>query len=949
MKPGDGLILDDEIPPAILIIKSITESTLDYDRPDRIGGRKRCILLHDNHDGFLYLGRFNAIEVYGYPKNGIIEARLQELFSILSLSSDRHSEMREKVVQEIAETHAQRLVEAKIIATNEQLPPREIANLSLTELDHFRSRFQPQSHNEFYLTREPFVASLELVKADGSKELLLICRGYTPLRLDPLTPGAMYASYLAPKGSLASGYPGMTIDFKTSYRGDDNRSVLIWKSTFTPTQDDLTDALIATQGKISRLNSMRRFDIYHEVEIPATESPVTKEEPLTSPKTFVSPPAIPRENTPLPPITAKPILFQKSESSPEQSNPVVHEQIPEAAQIDDVEPSSSFTPAASPHRQTKERGVALPMKAILDPIQDAIFRSPLNSRIRISGGPGTGKTTVLLKRLSQKNKFEFLTDEEKILFQGDRVWKEQDWYLFSPSDLLKGYLEKALAKESLPAGDEHVKVYSTFRNEILRDLGVLRVGKHGTLTFSADDHDATQRGQIDREYVVSFANYLQGYYARTIHHHAATVSSELSKICEIVRAHLEHSRVVSAEPILREIENIEQQLSTSALPDQIRARDFIQRAIQISERANSAHKILTQSLAVSGIVKNQCEKLVTLSKIKPFEMIFDKMADLYLEFRDHNPDSSPHRIKQRSVCSGELDLLLFATLETVHQLWNLIIDETVRVPSKIKHLSTLLRVNICIDEVTDFSPLEVACMEKFAVPRTGGITICGDLMQRVTSRGIDDWCQLDIFSRGFIGHELAIAYRQTGRLFAIAKDLFLAKTGLESVDFMSAYPIQNTDPPALAVCLDTVDGIASWVSERIFEIFGLCDQHLPTIAILVPDSDSIEAIASKLRALLVPAGIEVDASPSGALLGNPSRIRIFPVTAIKGLEFEAVFYVDLDIMAKLQPDLIDKYVYVGLSRARSFLAVTYRESFPSELDEIVGHFIDHEGFVIENQ
>ena len=48
--------------------------------------------------------------------------------------------------------------------------------------------------------------------------------------------------------------------------------------------------------------------------------------------------------------------------------------------------------------------------------------------------------------------------------------------------------------------------------------------------------------------------------------------------------------------------------------------------------------------------------------------------------------------------------------------------------------------------------------------------------------------------------------------------------------------------------------------------------------------------------------------------------------ANKGLEFQAAFYVGIDRMAEIHKDLIDKYVYVGLSRARSFLGVTLSAS-----------------------
>ena len=49
----------------------------------------------------------------------------------------------------------------------------------------------------------------------------------------------------------------------------------------------------------------------------------------------------------------------------------------------------------------------------------------------------------------------------------------------TPSDLLKVYLKEAMGKELLPASDDHVKVYRTFRLEVLRDTGFIRVGTRG--------------------------------------------------------------------------------------------------------------------------------------------------------------------------------------------------------------------------------------------------------------------------------------------------------------------------------------------------------------------------------------------------------------------------------------------------------------------------------------
>ena len=71
--------------------------------------------------------------------------------------------------------------------------------------------------------------------------------------------------------------------------------------------------------------------------------------------------------------------------------------------------------------------------------------------------------------------------------------------------------------------------------------------------------------------------------------------------------------------------------------------------------------------------------------------------------------------------------------------------------------------------------------------------------------------------------------------------------------------------------------------------------------------------------VLNPAGIEVKVCSDNNLEGEKT-LRIFPIDQVKGMEFEAVFFYDIDDIES--SSLINKYLYVGLSRASMYLAVT---------------------------
>lgn len=84
--------------------------------------------------------------------------------------------------------------------------------------------------------------------------------------------------------------------------------------------------------------------------------------------------------------------------------------------------------------------------------------------------------------------------------------------------------------------------------------------------------------------------------------------------------------------------------------------------------------------------------------------------------------------------------------------------------------------------------------------------------------------------------------------------------------------------------------------------------------------------------------IQVIACREGQAVGQESNVRVFDIQHIKGLEFEAVFFVGIDQLAALHPALFDKYLYVGTTRAATYLGVTCDGALPPAIESLRAHF-----------
>ena len=181
-----------------------------------------------------------------------------------------------------------------------------------------------------------------------------------------------------------------------------------------------------------------------------------------------------------------------------------------------------------------------------------------------------------------------------------------------------------------------------------------------------------------------------------------------------------------------------------------------------------------------------------------------------------------------------------------------------------------------------------------------------------------------------------VTYRHTRQLAELAR----AIAGLGDLRSDAELPADvETEgvAPVLATAVSR-DGEVTWFADRILEIERSV-RRLPSIAILVNGEDEVDWVAEALGTALAANNVQVSACPDGKVVGQESAVRVFHVQHIKGLEFEAVFFSRVDRLAAQEPDLFDKFLYVGATRAATYLGITCgTAALPARMAAISGLF-----------
>lgn len=672
---------------------------------------------------------------------------------------------------------------------------------------------------------------------------------------------------------------------------------------------------------------------------------------------------------------------------------------------------------------------------ILDQYQDEIFRLPLQYSLLLLGPAGSGKTTTLIRRLGQKlDREQGLTENERHLVEqlsDVSSSHERSWLMFTPSDLLKSYLQEAFNRERIPAPDHNITTWESYRIYLGRDVfkilhisgsesGLKSGFQYDSEVLTLTDGQHLSKDMYDDFYTWMIADYakevllaLEGYaVVETLKNNKV-----LAELLEIAKKHLagsikvtsffreilKHKNDISThyeitkknvnslidQELMRELrtnqkileelssylkslsqreEDIEEQDDTIAdvfdgdeeifsSSDLRKARAEYRRILLYLAQGTSENSKGLKSSKImhhlewlgerrpNSSVLTKLHSLAAEAKIfgflsNPLGRFFRTINVRYRKFRKlrqsesiwYNPDSS----LRNKIDSTELDILILTNLMASHEL--LSSSDIYRNTSDswltaLEPAKSLYVNQILIDEAPDFSPLQLGCMKLLSHPHINSFFACGDFNQRLIASGTKSLEDLKNFLPGKTVEirKINTSYRQSKKLYdlSIAVLKMIGSELTENTQSNSSMLLEGFSPVLGEELEDT--NLAVWIADRIIEIEKILG-FIPSIAILVPEEKYVRPVSESLRiALKNRTTAIVQACYEGQTKGNERAIRVFDIKHIKGLEFEAAFFVAIDRLNDLYPDLLGNYLYVGATRAATFLGVSCEHSLPESV------------------
>lgn len=297
--------------------------------------------------------------------------------------------------------------------------------------------------------------------------------------------------------------------------------------------------------------------------------------------------------------------------------------------------------------------------------------------------------------------------------------------------------------------------------------------------------------------------------------------------------------------------------------------------------------------------------------------------------------------KNAKLHADEADLLLMGLLQLV-RVFYAVLPRTFAESTHnyLERYREEMRPVVGVDEASDYSPLQLTVITLLSHPRYTCVTLCGDLMQRLGQQGLNSWEEYTTVFKQTARAKLNISYRQCRTLLRLAAKLYEGQMG-EKPTYKVSGRLKMPFHLRPTYCRN---GDASerfdWLVTLICDLQATLGKHIPNLAILVKNSAEASKLAQQLNDedRIYDASMKAEAC-EGQRVGQADTIRIFPVGEIKGMEFDGVIFWDADQLEKEgNAHNLDRLMYVAISRASFYVAVTFEKHFPKSLNKVTHYF-----------
>jgi DNA helicase IV len=232
--------------------------------------------------------------------------------------------------------------------------------------------------------------------------------------------------------------------------------------------------------------------------------------------------------------------------------------------------------------------------------------------------------------------------------------------------------------------------------------------------------------------------------------------------------------------------------------------------------------------------------------------------------------------------------------------------------------------HVIVDEAQELSPMAWRLVMRRCPSRS--MTLVGDIAQTGDLAGASSWGEVlsPFVANRWRLEELTVNYRTPAEIAVVADDvLSVINPGLTAPRSVRSTGVAPRAVPAERGRLD--DTVAKVLAE---ETGAVADGRT---AVLVPTA-RVEALRSRLVGAVEP-GPDTPDGPADPDVDLTSPVVVLPISAAKGLEFDAVVLVEpAEVLAESRRGAND--LYVALTRSTQRLAVVHAQPLPEMLHRL---------------